>query len=387
MHPDPVRGDDAVRRLQRRRGRVLAARGRRSSASLANLVGSWIAYAVGYFGRIELLERHGRSCTSRRSTSTGRPLVRALRRRDGVLRAACCRSSARSSRCPAGVARMPFWRFTVLTFLGCIPWVFVLAFIGKQAAANWEDWKDALHYVDYAVAALIVAAIVYLVVRSAAPARRGRAGRRCPPEPADGAARVTPRRSRSALLHGPAELLPISSSGHVALVPWLLGWRYARARRRAAQGVRGRAARRHRRGAADRRCATRSREAARGLDRRRVDADGAVVRARRRRSRALLERPIERHLGTPATIAAGLRSARSRWRRPTARRSGATRERRRRASTRCALGLAQACALVPGVSRNGATLAAARCARLHARGRERALAPRRAADDRRRDRR
>src|ERR1700733_933063 len=27
-------------------------------------------------------------------------------------------------------------------------------------------------------------------------------------------------------LHGPAELLPISSSGHVSLVPWLLGWRY-----------------------------------------------------------------------------------------------------------------------------------------------------------------
>src|SRR5271157_1217349 len=27
-------------------------------------------------------------------------------------------------------------------------------------------------------------------------------------------------------LHGPAELLPISSSGHIALVPWLLGWDY-----------------------------------------------------------------------------------------------------------------------------------------------------------------
>ena len=25
-------------------------------------------------------------------------------------------------------------------------------------------------------------------------------------------------------LHGPAELLPISSSGHVALIPWLLHW-------------------------------------------------------------------------------------------------------------------------------------------------------------------
>src|SRR5437763_6183204 len=28
------------------------------------------------------------------------------------------------------------------------------------------------------------------------------------------------------VLHGPAELLPISSSGHVTLVPWLLGWPY-----------------------------------------------------------------------------------------------------------------------------------------------------------------
>jgi undecaprenyl-diphosphatase len=28
------------------------------------------------------------------------------------------------------------------------------------------------------------------------------------------------------LLHGPTELLPISSSAHTSLVPWLLGWRY-----------------------------------------------------------------------------------------------------------------------------------------------------------------
>ena len=29
------------------------------------------------------------------------------------------------------------------------------------------------------------------------------------------------------LLHGPAELLPVSSSAHITLVPWLLGWPYA----------------------------------------------------------------------------------------------------------------------------------------------------------------
>ncbi len=46
------------------------------------------------------------------------------------------------------------------------------------------------------------------------------------------------------------------------------------------------------------------------------------------------------------------------------------------------LGLAQACALVPGVSRNGATLAAARLLAVHARRRQPPLTPRRAAGDR-----
>ena len=53
---------------------------------------------------------------------------------------------------PAGVARMPFWRFTVLTLLGCIPWVLALALIGREVGDNWEDWRDNLHYLDYAVA-------------------------------------------------------------------------------------------------------------------------------------------------------------------------------------------------------------------------------------------
>jgi membrane protein DedA with SNARE-associated domain len=66
---------------------------------------------------------------------------------------------------PAGVARMPFWKFTLLTLAGCIPWIFGLTLIGREVGANWEDWKNSLHYVDYAVAAAIVVGIVYLVVR------------------------------------------------------------------------------------------------------------------------------------------------------------------------------------------------------------------------------
>src|SRR3954462_11917701 len=132
--------------------------------SIANLVGSWIAYGIGYYGRLELLERYKvfhvkpehLALTERWFERWGSwavffsrmlPIVRTF------------------ISLPAGVARMPFWRFTVLTLLGCIPWVFGLTFAGKQAADNWTDWKDSLHYVDYAIAAMIVVGIVYLVVR------------------------------------------------------------------------------------------------------------------------------------------------------------------------------------------------------------------------------
>jgi undecaprenyl-diphosphatase len=72
-----------------------------------------------------------------------------------------------------------------------------------------------------------------------------------------------------------------------------------------------------------------------------------------------LERPIERHLGTPPTIAAGLLGGSVAMaladRSPQSRRHDEA-----GAADALFLGVAQALALIPGVSRNGATLAAAR---------------------------
>ncbi len=133
--------------------------------SFANLVGSWIAYAVGYYGRIELLEKHGRKLhvkphhlqqADRWFEKYGDAAV-FFTRMLPIVRTFIS--------LPAGVARMPFLRFSVLTFLGCIPWVFMLTFIGQQAGDKWEDWKDSLHYFDYAVAAIIVVLAAYYGIR------------------------------------------------------------------------------------------------------------------------------------------------------------------------------------------------------------------------------
>jgi len=138
---------------------------------LGTMVGSWITYAIGRGGRLELLERHGSklhmgptqiSRAERWFERFGEPVV-FFGRMVPLIRAFVS--------LPAGVARMPFWRFTVLSLLGSIPWVLALALAGHALGGNWTSVRKDFQYVDYAILALIVAGIVYAVVRR----RRGRA--------------------------------------------------------------------------------------------------------------------------------------------------------------------------------------------------------------------
>jgi membrane protein DedA with SNARE-associated domain len=129
-----------------------------------NVVGSWIAYAVGYYGRLELLDKSRLVHVNRRHLEWADRWFQ----RHGDVTVFVCRMLPivrTFISLPAGVAKMPFWRFTVLTLLGCIPWVLMLGVIGREVGDRWEDWRNYLEYFDYAVAAAIVIGIVYLLVR------------------------------------------------------------------------------------------------------------------------------------------------------------------------------------------------------------------------------
>jgi membrane protein DedA with SNARE-associated domain len=131
---------------------------------LGNLVGSWLAYALGYFGRIELLDRNRLIHVSPKHLATADRWFE--RHGDATVFFTRMLPIIRTFiSLPAGVARMPFWRFTVLTLLGCIPWVLMLAIIGREVGDRWEDWRGYLHYLDYAVLAAGVALLVYLLIR------------------------------------------------------------------------------------------------------------------------------------------------------------------------------------------------------------------------------
>jgi undecaprenyl-diphosphatase len=159
------------------------------------------------------------------------------------------------------------------------------------------------------------------------------------------------------IVQGPAELLPVSSSAHIVLVPWLAGWDWETVDPELRKSFEVAL---HTGAAAalligQRRLIA---EELRGFDRHR-----ALLLALSFLPAAIvgytLERPIEQRLGGPRATAYGLLAGTAAMlladTRPQQRGRGEA-----SAADGLALGLAQAAALAPGVSRNGITLAAAR---------------------------
>jgi undecaprenyl-diphosphatase len=174
--------------------------------------------------------------------------------------------------------------------------------------------------------------------------------------PPDG--RIPARRALAlGIVQGPAELLPVSSSAHIVLLPWLAGWDWdeldPEVRKSFEVALHA--------GAAAALLIGQRHTIAEEL--RSFDGRRAVVLGLSFLPAAVagytLERPIERRLGGPRATALGLLAGALAMlvadRRPQRRGRGDA-----GAGDGLALGVAQAAALAPGVSRNGVTLAAAR---------------------------
>ncbi len=66
---------------------------------------------------------------------------------------------------PAGVARMPFGRFLIYSFVGSVIWSGLLAYIGMQLGQNWDTIGPIYHKFDYLFIALIVLLIALYIYR------------------------------------------------------------------------------------------------------------------------------------------------------------------------------------------------------------------------------
>ena len=120
--------------------------------TLGNLVGSWLAYGIGAAGGRPLVDRFGRYLLilphevdrAHEWFERRGELTVFVSRLLPVIRTFIS--------LPAGVARMPFWRFTIYTVLGCLPWTFALAWLGYLLGENWAKVEEFLQPVAWAIA-------------------------------------------------------------------------------------------------------------------------------------------------------------------------------------------------------------------------------------------
>ena len=132
---------------------------------IGNTVGSLASYAVGALGGRPLLERYGRYVfisahdleIADRWFARWGDLTVLFSRMLPIVRTFIS--------VPAGVARMPLWRFTIFSIIGAVPWVMLLVWAGMLLGDNWLELKHNLRGLDYLIAGVILLGVAVFVWR------------------------------------------------------------------------------------------------------------------------------------------------------------------------------------------------------------------------------
>ena len=66
---------------------------------------------------------------------------------------------------PAGVFRVPFVRYTLLTLAGSAIWCFAFAAVGWAVGSSYETFDNSFRYFEIAVLAGLLLCAVYLILR------------------------------------------------------------------------------------------------------------------------------------------------------------------------------------------------------------------------------
>jgi membrane protein DedA with SNARE-associated domain len=150
------------------------------AGAIGNLVGSWIAWGVGYAGGRPLIERWGRYIFLRPHELDRAEVWFERHGQTAVFVSRLLPVVRTFISLPAGVAEMPLGRFSLYTFLGCLPWTFALTAVGWAVGSQWLVVEHYLKPISYVIAAGLVLWIAVWFVRRARAERH----RETPAEPA-----------------------------------------------------------------------------------------------------------------------------------------------------------------------------------------------------------
>ncbi len=135
------------------------------AGAAGSVVGSLVAYWVGLWGGRPLVERYGKyllithhdlDLADRWFTRHG-DITILIGRMLPVVRTFIA--------FPAGVARMPLWRFNLYTFIGSYIWCWGLAWIGLKLGQHWNTLGGWFHRFDAVITIILLAGVIWYVRR------------------------------------------------------------------------------------------------------------------------------------------------------------------------------------------------------------------------------
>ena len=135
-------------------------------AAMANLSGSWLAYAVGRFGGRSFIDKYGRYIFLSQKHLAMADRWFATRGEATVFFSRMLPAVRTFISLPAGIAKMDIVKFSMYSFLGSLPWNFALAYLGYTFAGRWDLLQGYLHNFNLVAFTLIfIVAVSYLVWR------------------------------------------------------------------------------------------------------------------------------------------------------------------------------------------------------------------------------
>lgn len=135
------------------------------AGAVGSVIGSWVIYLIALRGGRPLVEKYGRYIFispkdldwadnffrrfGTTATFVGRllPIVRTY------------------ISVPAGIAKTPFWSFTLAAFVGSFLWSYFLAYLGLKAGEHWLELHNKFRGFDVAVALIIIVLAIWYIYR------------------------------------------------------------------------------------------------------------------------------------------------------------------------------------------------------------------------------
>lgn len=131
------------------------------AGALGCAVGSAVAYWVGIWGGRPFLEKYGRYVLIRRKDLDAADRFFERWGMWAVFIARLLPIIRTFISLPAGISRMPFIPFLVLSFVGSLPWCYLLAYVGKVLGENWQSIRSYFHEADMVIGIVLVAGFVF----------------------------------------------------------------------------------------------------------------------------------------------------------------------------------------------------------------------------------